>query len=641
MNGFSNSQFGGANGTTTRESHRVYYFDTEKNSMTSAAIRLCHDIPCCQVLCLLKQKFGLPLSKKDVIAAKLGQLKLKDSLLLVATSTQHIHVPFPHTTTTTANNNHDETATSISNNMNALNSSSINHQNVDKFDCVPLQFFGNTPQTIAKPANRKKDSGVTPPSIHHSESSIEQGKVDEEEVLVEKKEPFHIVKTVPYQDSPLKTRQEMQSYLSNQGISNPSITLRWFFLPQTQKQQQQQQHIPLDGYCTTVDHDSDNDDDEQDDDTFLPTESLSMDEVIVKEWKQKRKQKHEIFYDQHEIDSMDTNKQDEMNKVRRKNNKKKNWRREQQLAHLVALSNQEPNDVLLTGYLLRQSQVDNNVWKRVYVIINNTNFQLWIIGRVRNTHQSIGQINYLSLHHATLIQHSSGDLEIMTPQSSWKFRVSDVKEYQQWFEAFKLVIQQAQESHVLEMADLLIEEESFARSKRISHDWFLSGENKYWKLGWYIMEYKETCRHVQHYVQSTTATNPVVISSAALPQRSKKPYSHRLKKQLPIEKEKSNNNHLSTEQLESIQHAWTVARQIWKYSHQLNSTEIFQKEQQKIQIVLEKDMPPPLLLLNNNNNNKNNKNQNHPNISIPPMDLFNNLLQSCIETSFRLPEQTK
>ena len=622
MNGFSNPQFGGANGTTTRESHRVYYFDTEKNSMTSAAIRLCHDIPCCQVLCLLKQKFGLPLSKKDVIAAKLGQLKLKDSLILVATSTQHIHVPFPHTVTATANNN-DETSTS---NMNTLNTSSINHQNLDKFDCVPLQFF-------VKPANRKKDSGVTPPLVHHSESSIEQGKVDEEEVLEEKKEPFHIVKTVPFQDSPLKTRHEMQSYLSNQGISNPSISLRWFFLPQTQKQQQQ--HNPLDGYCTTVDHDSDNDNDEQDDDTFFSTESLSTDEMIVKEWKQKRKQKQKrkIFVDTNEVDSMNTKKEDEMNKLKTKKKKKKNWRREQQLAHLVALSNQEPNDVLLTGYLLRQSQVDDNVWKRVYVIINNTNFQLWIIGRVRNIHQSIGQINYLSLHHATLIQHSSGELEIMTPQSSWKFRVSDEKEYKQWFEAFILVIQQAQESHVLEMADLLIEEESFARSKRISHEWFLSRENKYWKLGWYIMEYKETCRHVQHYVQSTTATNPVVISSAAVQQRNKKSYSYRLKKQHSIEKEISTNNHLSTEQLETIQHAWTVARQIWKYSHQLNSSEIFQKEQQKIQIVLEKDMPPPLLLLNNNN-------QNHPNISIPPIDLFNNLLQSCIDSSVRLPEQS-
>ena len=324
------------------------------------------------------------------------------------------------------------------------------------------------------------------------------------------------------------------------------------------------------------------------------------------------------------------------------------WTKERHLSHVLLSSQNKAttNNVVLSGYLLRQSNVDPNVWKRVFVILSD--FQLWILGRVRNFKQNIGRINVLYLRHATLIEHDTM-LETMTGNSSnntWKFRPMEDQnkkgQHARWVEALTLVIVQAHESHVLELADLLIAEESLARSKRVEKDWLndccknkvhlVKNNNQrinHWlRFGWLVMEYKETCRHVCNLI--STSSNPVVVLTTSSSSRKKTIPGINSKQQQQQQNtnvmEKKEDIETHQRYIESIQYAWTVARQVWKYSHRLyakNHHIVLQENQKKMQTLLEKEMPPPLLLSNEKLND----------LKFPPIDLFNELLQTCMDLS--------
>ena len=208
-------------------------------------------------------------------------------------------------------------------------------------------------------------------------------------------EPVHIIRTVHPDEHPLQVRDEMMkslvrlkkraeeqmglvgehaknSHVSSPGRSGnrrqlqfqqPQMSFRWYFQPcsplggwdssdsASNKIQSIPAYIELEGYCT-------DDDDESDDRRSVGQCDDEYDDVS-----DDAEEDRDIESSSNEISTINTR---QLKKEKRR------------IAVLRELSD---SPFVVSGYLLKQSQKDPNVWRRVYCVLLND--RLWVIGRVK------------------------------------------------------------------------------------------------------------------------------------------------------------------------------------------------------------------------------------------------------------------
>jgi len=196
-----------------------------------------------------------------------------------------------------------------------------------------------------------------------------------------------------------------------------------------------------------------------------------------------------------------------------------------------------------SGYLLKQSNVDPHVWKRVFCVL--TDDHLWYTTRVPYTNESMttrttplgslrmgkrhGQIaldRALLLEPEKLEYNKSSSSQVLFPVpysfevvnargTSHMFRASNRILQRQWIAALTNKIMESFENSLMDQAELIVADETMARNRRISalaveplyqeEEIVSSSSRMYWSLiratvlrfGVSIAEYKELCRHVQ------------------------------------------------------------------------------------------------------------------------------------------------
>ena len=371
-------------------------------------------------------------------------------------------------------------------------------------------------------------------------------------------EPIHVVRTVLPDEHPLRIRDEMMTRLirlrrnaeEEMGLrlhwndekegdrpphtQQPPPTFRWYFQPcsplgasgsslNSPKIQCIPSYIDLEGYCTGIEDDSETDGDEDatdddDDDNKSKKSVKSQTEAIL------------------------SPKMRQLTKERR---------------HVAVLKNLEDPFFLFSGYLLKQSIHDPNVWRRVYCVLSED--RMWTIGRMRPLRNTTGYSNgefeysddilpslrvgrhsYIKLHRSLLLEEGDGSMQttntpflsplgrrlphafrILTAQGTFHtFRAFNASSFRLWVTSLAEKIAQTHGDGLMDLANLIAEEETLARSKRmdnvaespllekISLPGGITASSKLLamtmdvtRFGISVAEFKELCRHVDDATQ--------------------------------------------------------------------------------------------------------------------------------------------
>ncbi|KAL7480919.1 hypothetical protein ACHAW6_006582 [Cyclotella cf. meneghiniana] len=360
-------------------------------------------------------------------------------------------------------------------------------------------------------------------------------------------EPIHIVRTVQPDEHPLQVRDDMMQVLVklrrkaedemglrlhlNEERSESLIaqqlcqpTFRWFFQPcsalggsgtssSSSKIQSIPSYIDLEGYCTG-DNESDSDDTYSDD----STDDGRADESKV-----------------------DFPFSPAMNRLARERR------------HIAVLRDLSDPTFIVSGYLLKQSSRDPNVWRRVYCVLGED--RLWTIRRMKTLTRStdpfrvalrgnedvlsslrIGRHSYIKLHRSLLLEDGDGTLDLKQSNrqfvsplgrrlpntfrilpanaSSHTFRAFNSPSFRVWSSSLAEKITLLHGDGLIDLANVIAEEESLARCKRHEDVSVLSLLNKMKlpaqdlsafelvnRFGASVAEFKELCRHVTNAIQ--------------------------------------------------------------------------------------------------------------------------------------------
>lgn len=130
--------------------------------------------------------------------------------------------------------------------------------------------------------------------------------------------------------------------------------------------------IDIEGYCTDVEDDSE---DSQESNTNLQKSMVEKESNTKKEKQPSWKDEVASIYIQNNNEKM-------LRALQLSNEQKRLMKERNLLATLSALEVSSGNDCI-TGYLLKQSKRDENVWKRVHCVLPNAQ-QFWFVYRVKN-----------------------------------------------------------------------------------------------------------------------------------------------------------------------------------------------------------------------------------------------------------------
>lgn len=351
---------------------------------------------------------------------------------------------------------------------------------------------------------------------HEIQQNINATNAETESVV---SEPLHVVKTLKPNDNPLTVRdallvqlQQRQQQQSREQKLSPK--LQWFFVPSTC---QMPNCIQLDGYCTADESESDVDDSDSDTDDTITEPTVISNEYW---W---RTQPDPV----HQQEQQDSEDEIHCHSSSNKQQLQKEQRRWNQLQNAQTALLDRP---LISGYLLKRSHKDPHVWRRVYCVV--TDQHLWIVHRLRDNQGMSPPTTRISLNRALLLEATAEYAPLFqTPYSfqvvnksgiSHDFRASTAQLQQEWIACIKCRITQCQDNDLMQHAELIVQDEALARSKRrmavavepLLHNVKNNGEQDerrrkvlHWSLD--VAEYRELCRHV---FSRMPAKRPVVVA---------------------------------------------------------------------------------------------------------------------------------
>mmetsp|Transcript_43043 Transcript_43043/g.90404 ORF Transcript_43043/g.90404 Transcript_43043/m.90404 type:complete len:1075 (+) Transcript_43043:115-3339(+) len=328
-------------------------------------------------------------------------------------------------------------------------------------------------------------------------------------------EPIHIVRTVLPDEHPLQVRDEMMSLLRqlrqrseeemgwhlntttennngdvhaarNNPTQTPPPTFRWHFQPgsplggnggsssASPKIQSIPAYIDVEGYCTEDDESDDGDHDgdsenskseDEDEDEDIAAKSLAGG----------------------------------IHPSKTTNNASSQLIKERQ--RITMLRNLPDPSFLVSGYLLKQSWRDPNVWKRVYCVLSED--RMWTIGRMKPLKSKddmlssirVGRHRYIKLHRSLLLERGEGGSQSTKQYSSSRcsgysltplghrlpntfrmltshgrchtFRAYNAQSFRVWVTSLSEKIAQKHGDGMMDLAHVIAEEETLARSRRI------------------------------------------------------------------------------------------------------------------------------------------------------------------------------
>jgi len=214
--------------------------------------------------------------------------------------------------------------------------------------------------------------------------------------------------------------------------------------------------------------------------------------------------------------------------------------RMKELRRYVQMTQSQSSCLLpVSGYLLKQSCVDQHVWRRVYCVL--TDDHLWYVTRVpyastKTFPQVAKKHGRISLERALLLEPNQdyvssplyripNGFEVVSAKgTSHVFRAPSHAVQVYWIQALSNKIAESFENSLMSHAELIVADESTARNKRLS----ALAVDPLWTeieadpqhidssiasvlyLGMDVAEYREQCRHIQAFIP---ARSPVVIAS--------------------------------------------------------------------------------------------------------------------------------
>lgn len=318
-------------------------------------------------------------------------------------------------------------------------------------------------------------------------------------------EPFHVVKTLQAEENPLQVRDALLQHLLQGQQSHPpsnekgmSPKLQWFFVPSCSKMPN---CIELDGYCTGDDETQECESDESD----IEDETVDSHEIDSEYWWRNERTDSDI--------TAITQQSKQLHKEQRRLYQLQNCQSALDARHVVS------------GYLLKRSSNDKHVWKRVHVVL--TDDTLWIVSRLKGGIKIARHVR-ISLNRALLMEANTDRLphafEVVSKSGiSHVFRACSHSLQQKWIHCVKSRIAQCQDNDLMQHAELIVEDEALARSKRmmgvavepLMRDTMNECKKELrmtvLKWGMDVTAYKETCRHVQSRMP---AKRPVVVVSS-------------------------------------------------------------------------------------------------------------------------------
>jgi len=194
---------------------------------------------------------------------------------------------------------------------------------------------------------------------------------------------------------------------------------------------------------------------------------------------------------------------------------------------------------VVSGYLLKQSPKDPNVWRRMYCVLSGD--RLWVIGRVRPLSEfpndgdvctttnhdvlsslRVGSHSYINLLRSILIEREEplnhrlpNTFRIVTSLGkTHSFRAFNSQSFRSWTAALSEKISQTHADGMMDLAHVITEEETLARCRRmedIAVTPFLSNvpasteitplSMDIVRFGMSVAEYRELCRKVDEAMQ--------------------------------------------------------------------------------------------------------------------------------------------
>ena len=308
-----------------------------------------------------------------------------------------------------------------------------------------------------------------------------------------KQEPMHIVRTLRDDDNPLQVRDEMLIYLKQKEQEQDSVfsrnsfiapKLQWFFVP-ADPLSNIPSSVNLEGYCTDMEEKN-----EQNDDTDSDASEEEGEEEVGMPWRS-----------------------EQLTSTKSTARHQTQVRRCQQLAHYRCTLDHH----CVSGFLLKQSNKDPHVWKRVHCVL--TEDYLWYITRVKHgtaNHSRIKLTRALLLDNYTALQRLPHALEVVSEHGiSHVFRASSKNLQLRWIQCLADRIVECHENNILDHAELICQDEAMARSVRRARS-LKSQEFLRWSLE--VSEYKEICRHIAARLptensRTTTVQQPSSLSS--------------------------------------------------------------------------------------------------------------------------------
>jgi hypothetical protein len=322
-------------------------------------------------------------------------------------------------------------------------------------------------------------------------------------------EPLHVVRTLKDDENPLAVRDLFLERLKHQWQQRKGISpkLQWFFVPSSDNLPN---CIELDGYCTSEDNE-----DPQDSEDSGEDEALGNDNDQDCWWRNASSPINS---------SVNGDSQSTCSKL---------LDREQR--RLNQLRNCQSALDCISGYLLKRSNKDRHVWKRVYCVLTDDHLwyasRLHIIGEKRTAKHGRISLNRALLLEATAdyapLYRTPHAFEVVSRSGiSHVFRATNRALQLRWIQCLSDRIVQCHENKVLEHAELIVEDEALAHNRRLSalaveplmtayaetgDDGFLMKVLR-WGMG--VAEYREQCRHLQCLMP---AKRPVVVSAGGNP----------------------------------------------------------------------------------------------------------------------------
>ena len=303
--------------------------------------------------------------------------------------------------------------------------------------------------------------------------------------------------------------KEMATTSGKTGRAQPQI--RWFFAPRHETSDIPKSTIVIDGYCTDVDESSDEEEEESgetrsinhshrmnsDDNNNISAQNNSQQKRIP-DWKSEVE--HYITTSastHHSLPSMER-KDDIHHDDNDYYNHKNPLHRERHRFTILSTFESVNGNENSSGYLLKQSNRDKNIWKRVHCVL--TEDQFWFVSRVKkiggahshNKNNSKGSKNHHNYHHGSRIgKHGiinlNGSLFLEPSTFTFDsplsgipntfqlttrkgevhvFQAGNKNAYLRWCECLSERIVICQENSTFDVTDAMISRETWAKQKR-------------------------------------------------------------------------------------------------------------------------------------------------------------------------------